>query len=214
MGMTVKISAGGIDLDAALRGLFRSAPEQAMKTLRMAATDSGRRIGNKGRSIANKRYAYADRRRAKQLRFDLDFVKAGDKFAAVAKFSGRPGVPLSAFVTSPRKAPMVWTGVPNARRRPKGGVRIRILRGGPVRQRYRSGGASVFWARAGAGAILAHRNKQGRLAGTGLQGPSPIQAIQKTENSQFLEQYGFETMAKRLAHQIDRMIDRIMGGKR
>ena len=108
---------------------------------------------------------------------------------------------------------MVWTGVPNARRRPKGGVRIRILRGGPVRQRYRSGGASVFWARAGAGAILAHRNKQGRLAGTGLQGPSPIQAIQKTENSQFLEQYGFETMAKRLAHQIDRMIDRILGAK-
>lgn len=213
MGLTVQISAGGIELDAALRGLFRAAPDEAMKALRMAATDSGRRIGNKGRSIANKRYAYADRRRAKQLRYDLDFVKTGREFAAVAKFSGRPGVPLSAFVTSPRKAPMVWTGVPNARRRPKGGVRIRILRGGPVRQRYRSGGASVFWARAGAGAILAHRNKQGRLAGTGLQGPSPIQAIQKTENSRFLEQYGYETMAKRLAHQIDRMIDRILGTK-
>lgn len=214
MGLRVKIYAGGIELDAALKVFFRSAPDEAMKTLRMAATDSGRRIGNKGRSIAGKRYAYADRRRAKQLRYDLDFVKAGGEFAAVAKFSGRPGVPLSAFITSPRKAPMVWTGVPNARRRPKGGVRIRILKGAPIRQRYRSGGASVFWARAGAGAILAHRNKQGRLSGTGLQGPSPIQAIQKTENSRYLEQYGYETMATRLAHQIDRMIDRIMGGKR
>lgn len=213
MGLTVQISAGGIELDAALRGLFRAAPDEAMKTLRVAATDAGRRIGNKGRSIAGKRYAYADRRRAKQLRYDLDFVKAGNEFAAVAKFSGRPGVPLSAFVTSPRRAPMVWTGVPNARRRPKGGVRIRILKGGPVRQRYRSGGASVFWARAGAGAILAHRNRLGKLSGTGLQGPSPIQAIQKTENSKFLEQYGCETMAKRLAHQIDRMIDRILGAK-
>ena len=213
MGLRVKIYAGGIELDAVLKVLFRSAPDEAMKTLRMAATDSGRRIGNKGRSIAGKRYAYADRRRAKQLRYDLDFVKAGGEFAAVAKFSGRPGVPLSAFVTSPRKAPMVWTGVPNARRRPKGGVRIRILKGGPIRQRYRSGGASVFWARAGVGAILAHRNKQGRLSGTGLQGPSPIQAIQKTENSRYLEQYGYETMAKRLAHQIDRMIDRILGAK-
>jgi len=213
MGLSVKIYAGGIELDAALKSLFRAAPDEAMKTLRMAATDSGRRIGNKGRSIAGKRYAYADRRRAKQLRYDLDFVKAGGEFAAVAKFSGRPGVPLSAFITSPRKAPMVWTGVPNARRRPKGGVRIRILKGGPIRQRYRSGGASVFWARAGSGAILAHRNKQGHLSGTGLQGPSPIQAIQKTENSRYLEQYGYETMAKRLAHQIDRMISRIMGGK-
>lgn len=213
MGLSVKIYAGGIELDAALKSLFRAAPDEAMKTLRMAATDSGRRIGNKGRSIAGKRYAYADRRRAKQLRYDLDFVKAGGEFAAVARFSGRPGVPLSAFITSPRKAPMVWTGVPNARRRPKGGVRIRILKGGPIRQRYRSGGASVFWARAGSGAILAHRNKQGHLSGTGLQGPSPIQAIQKTENSRYLEQYGYETMAKRLAHQIDRMISRIMGGK-
>ena len=213
MGLSVKIYAGGIELDAALKSLFRAAPDEAMKTLRMAATDSGRRIGNKGRSIAGKRYAYADRRRAKQLRYDLDFVKAGGEFAAVARFSGRPGVPLSAFITSPRKAPMVWTGVPNARRRPKGGVRIRILKGGPIRQRYRSGGASVFWARAGSGAILAHRNKQGHLSGTGLQGPSPIQAIQKPENSRYLEQYGYETMAKRLAHQIDRMISRIMGGK-
>ena len=213
MGLSVKIYAGGIELDAALKSLFRAAPDEAMKTLRMAATDSGRRIGNKGRSIAGKRYAYADRRRAKQLRYDLDFVKAGGEFAAVARFSGRPGVPLSAFITSPRKAPMVWTGVPNARRRPKGGVRIRILKGGPIRQRYRSGGASVFWARAGSGAILAHRNKQGHLSGTGLQGPSPIQAIQKTENSRYLEQYGYETMAKRLAHQIDRMISRSMGGK-
>ena len=85
-------------------------------------------------------------------------------------------------------------------------VRVRIIRGGPMREVYGNGGQKVFWWRHPKTENILLMYRLGRkLKVPDKMGASPIQAIQKQENYETIGEYLQETMLKRVNHQLSRI---------
>ena len=198
----VSISGAGA-LEALRKRLGEAMPAKARQAIAMGVREAVQRTQRKGLSIAKKRYAFSKYGKAR-----IDGILASksigpDRLFGEVRFQGRPGVPLRWFQSVPT--------------RPSGGkmprlkgktVRVRVVRGGAMKERRGKGGERVFWWKSPQGNILlAYRVGAGRgkISTEDLMGASPIQAIQKQSNYETIGEYLQETFAKRVNHQLARV---------
>lgn len=196
----VTIKGAGM-LEALRRRLAAEMPALARKAVRLGVREAIQRTRRKGLSIARQRYAFSSYGKTKVDGMLAEKSSGPDRLSGVVRFKGAVGVPLRYFQTKPG--------------RPKDGkklqrlvdtIRVRILRGGPMKPVYGAGGQKIFWWRNKAGKpLLMYRLGRRELANPDRMGASPIQAIQKRENAEYLCEYLRETLAKRVEHQLDRM---------
>ena len=198
----VSVTGAGA-LEALHKRLGEAMPKQARQAVSLGVREAVQRTQKKGLSIAKKRYAFSKYGKAR-----IDGVLASksigpDKLFGEVRFQGRPGVPLRWFQSVPTR--------PSSGKMPrlKGKtVRVRIVRGGAMKERRGKHGERVFWWRSPQGNILlAYRVGAGRgkISTEDLMGASPIQAIQKHENFESIGEYLQETFAKRVNHQLSRI---------
>jgi len=196
--------AGAGALEALRKRLGETMPKQARQAVGMGVREAVQRTQRKGLSIAKKRYAFSSYGKAR-----VDGVLASksigpDKQFGEVRFQGRPGIPLRWFQsvpTRPSSGKMTRLGG-------KKTVRVRVVRGGAMKERRGKGGERVFWWRSPQGnVLLAYRVGAGRgkISTEDLMGASPIQAIQKHENFETIGEYLQETFAKRVDHQLSRI---------
>lgn len=138
-------------------------------------------------------------------------------------FKGSVGLPLSYFSLYPRTIPN-YRGIRPSRRRPKGGIRVLIKKGGqrktvpgsflvpPQARSARANGLLAELVTRKSGAVSEAQASFFNRAGIGKferpMGPSPIQALASREGEAFLRDYMESTFAKRAEHQLDRLFGR------
>ncbi len=184
------------------RRLGAEMPKQARRAVQLGVREAIQRTRKKGLGIAKKRYAFSKygKGRVDSLLASKSF--SPDKSMSEVRFKGSPGVPLRYFQTVPGRP----SG--NGRMPRLGGktLRVRILRGGPMKPVAGPAGEKIFWWRhPRTGNVLLMYRAGRKIKSPDRMGASPIQAIQKQENFETIGEYLQETMMKRVSHQLDRM---------
>ncbi len=192
------IGAGA--LEALRRRLGDAMPKQARKAVGMGVREAVQRTQRRGLSIANRRYAFSSYGKAKVNALLAQKSSGPDRLSGEIRFKGEVGVPLRYFQTKPGR-PKEGKKLP----RILDTIRVRVLKGGPMKQVYGAGGAKVFWWRNRQGKPLLMYRAGRKLSKPDGLGASPIQAIQKQENYDAIGKYLQEAFAKRVSHQLDRI---------
>ena len=192
--------AGAGALEALRRRLGEAMPRQARKAVRLGVREAIQRTRRKGLGIAKKRYAFSSYGRTKVNALLAEKGYSPDKSMAEVRFKGEVGIPLRYFQTKPGR-PKDGKPLP----RIADTLRVRVLRGGPMKEVYGAGGAKVFWWRNKQGKPLLMYRAGRKLSKPDRMGASPIQALQKQENFQTVGEYLQETMLKRINHQLSRI---------
>ena len=198
----VSVTGAGA-LEALRRRLGETMPKQARQAVTLGVREAVQRTRKKGLSIAKKRYAFSSYGKAR-----IDGILASksvgpDKMFGEVRFKGEIGVPFRYFQSVPTHPKE------GARKMPRLGkktVRVRIIRGGPMRDLLGQGGEKVFWWRHPKTENILLMYRLGRkLKVPDRMGAAPIQAIQKQENYETIGEYLQETMLKRISHQLGRI---------
>ncbi len=200
-----------------LRGLHtevgKAAERAARRTLRSLRTEALR--------IVRENYTASTR----DIQESSKIVVNPGATSAYLKLHGPKGLPLSFFAPTPRRRPD-WSGVSPGRRKPRGGVSSKIRRNG---RRFvaKSGDFKPFWAPANGKEYLFRRTGETEIRAvrdrkTGkmrtrqvakkefLYGPSSLHALSNSEARDRLGRMAKETYARRLRHELDRIL---LGGK-
>ena len=204
---------GTQDLRRLERELMRDNPNACRKAIRMAIGEALTRTKAAGIRISTRDYTYTKDAKKKVAARTRIVKPSNDALEGEVKFTGSPGVPLRYFRTSPRRAVQDFSGIAPKRRKPKGGVRVKVKKSGRMRPARGPKGQSTFWFKGRNGAILlGYRAGRGNAISTeGLFGASPIQGLSRDDNFRELSRYADETVRKRINHQLDRILGR--GGK-
>lgn len=196
-GVTV---TGAGALEALRKRLGEAMPKQARQAVSMGVREAVQRTQRKGLSIAKKRYAFSKYGKAKVDGILASKTVGADKMFGEVRFKGDIGVPFRWFQSVPTH--------PSSGKMPRLGkktVRVRIIRGGPMKELRGSGGEKVFWWKHPKTENILLMYRLGRkLKVPERMGAAPIQAIQKQENYETIGEYLQETMLKRVSHQFAR----------
>lgn len=199
----IGVSISGIGALEDLRTrLGEAMPKQAQQAVKMGVREAIQRTRKKGLSIAKKRYAFSSYGRAKINALLAEKRQGPDRLFGEVRFKGEVGVPLRWFQTVP-------TRPTSAAKMPKIGkktARVRVLRGGQMKEVFGPGGEKVFWWKHPKTENILLMYRVGRkLKNPDRMGASPIQAIQKQENTETIQEYLNAVMAERVGHQLSRM---------
>lgn len=226
-GIDTRISIAGTRILHGLGVDYAALDKELKKALRTALNETLTRTRNAGIRRMN---TYYDLNVAGKVRvgayIQRSWAKKGEVFlSGSVLFRGSVGLPLSYFNLWPRSLPY-YKGVNPRRRRPKGGIRVRIKRGEPRRtvagsflvppqaKSARKNGLLVelVTRKDKRGATSERQERYFKHAGINKfdrpMGPSPIQALASIEGEDFLRDYMESTFAKRAEHQLDRLFGR------
>ena len=188
-------------LEALRKRLGEAMPRQARQAVSLGVREAVQRTRKKGLSIAKKRYAFSSYGKARVDGILASKSIGADKMFGEVKFKGEVGVPFRWFQSVPTR--------PSGGKMPRLGkktVRVRIIRGGPMKELHGAGGEKVFWwQHPKTGNILLMYRLGRKLKVPERMGAAPIQAIQKQSNYETIGEYLQETMLKRVKHQLDRV---------
>lgn len=206
----------GDAVPAELVRMMRAMPDKADKYIARAVRETAKRTKARATKVVTQTYAI-NKRGKSYFKSQTQITKAAGSAGTVATltFAGILGLRADAFKDKPGKSRFNFRGMSNAARRSIPGVTLKYLRAGGFKNRHPSGG-KMFWARPGSGHgwFLAWRSGRGHQAKpeTGLMGPSPIQALRANEGERAKEvwEYSQETLDKRVAHQINRMMQEVL----
>lgn len=227
VGVDTRITVGGSRILHGLGVDYARLDKDMQKALRTALNETLTRTRQAGIRRMRNYYALNAPGMVKVMAYiQRSWARKGEVFLSGSLlFKGSVGLPLSYFDRWPRHMPN-YRGVNPRKRRPKGGIRVRIKKG--EARRIIAGSflvppSSKAARRAGLEAELVTRKenngavseKQRRyFASAGINkfdrpmGPSPIQALASIEGEEFLREYMEVTFTKRAEHQLNRMFSR------
>ena len=223
VGLETRIHVSGSRILHGLGVDYASLPEKLKEAMRTALNETLTRTRNAGIRRMRSYYAFNV---AGMLRSGVyirrTWAKKGDIILTGSLlFRGNVGMPLSYFSLYPRILPN-YKGVHPLKRRPKGGIRVLIKKGGskrivahsflvpPQSKAARRSGLVVelVTRKDKRGAVSERQANFFRHAGINKfdrpMGPSPIQALASIEGEEFLREYMETTFAKRAEHQLAR----------
>ncbi len=196
----ISISGIGALEDLRMR-LGEAMPKQAQQAVKMGVREAIERTRKKGLSIAKKRYAFSGYGKAKVGALLAAKNYGPDKLFGEVRFKGEVGVPLRWFQSVPTR--------PSSGRMPRIGkktARVRVLRGGAMKEVYGPAGEKIFWWKHPRTENVLLMYRAGRdIKNPDRMGASPIQAIQKQENTETIQEYLSATLMERVSHQLSRM---------
>lgn len=227
VGVDTRITVGGSRILHGLGVDYARLDKNMQKALRTALNETLTRTRQAGIRRMRNYYALNVPGMVKVMAYiQRSWAKKGEVFLSGSLlFKGSVGLPLSYFDRWPRHLPN-YRGVNPRKRRPKGGIRVRIKKN--EARRLISGSflvppSSKAARRAGLEAELVNRKENlGAVSKAQLQffrergihkfnrpmGPSPIQALASIEGEDFLREYMEVTFTKRAEHQLNRMFSR------
>lgn len=211
MGRAYKVYLTVGDIDKDMLNFMENMRVDSAKIIRFAMNDTLMRTRSNAIIYASRRYNL----RVKSMVDLKSYIKIDlskkDALYGSVEFRGNVGYPLERFGTSPRGYKS-YKGVHPLKRRPAGGVRVKVLKNGPWKKvgDYTDGGSAFWYLHRGKERLLVREN--GKAAPHGYypsavihpMGPSPIQALTSKEGEEFVGDYARATFAKRLEHVLDR----------
>lgn len=206
----LEVKVNGLDMLEEVKRQFLFAPQGLEKAARNAMNHALNAVRAEGVRTAREKYTA----KARAIRAASRIRRATAKeIEGYVDFSGRVGVPIAEFETKPRNMPN-WKGIDPRKRQPAEGVRVRILKGGPLSvvagpndEKSFFGPSKRFvhvWYRAGTFKASARQKVRKRWQGYihPLFGPSPIQALTTDEARERLAAYGQDDFRDQLINQV------------
>lgn len=216
LGVDTRITVGGSRILHGLGVDYALLDTATKKALRTALNETLTRTRNAGVRRMRSYYALNVAGMVRVGAYiQRSWARKGEVFlSGSVLFKGSVGLPLSYFALRPRSLPN-YKGVNPRRRRPKGGIKVLIKKGGKyetVAGSFLVPPQSKSARRSGLAAKLVKVSQRGRSHGRRYfdrpMGPSPIQALASIEGEDFLREYMEVTFAKRAEHQLARMFAR------
>lgn len=220
VGIDTRIGISGSRILHGLGFDYAALPMELKKALRTALNETLTRTRNAGIRRMNSYYALNVAGKVRVGAYiQRSWARKGEVFlTGSVLFKGSVGLPLSYFALWPRTLPN-YKGIHPLRRRPKGGIRVQIKKGGkrkiisgsflvPVQSKSaRRAGLMVELVRRSDKAASSERQTRffqhaGITKFERPMGPSPIQALASREGEDFIREYMETTFAKRAEHQI------------
>lgn len=213
MGRAYKIHLTIGDVNRDMLRFMEDMRVDSAKIIRFAMNDTLMRTRSNAIKYASRRYNL----RVKSVVDLKSYIKLDlsekSKLYGSVEFRGDVGYPLERFGTRPRVYKS-YKGVHPLKRRPAGGVRVKVLRNGPWKKvgEYTDGGSAFWYLHKGKERLLVRDYTQPGLNGHYKSavihpiGPSPIQALTSKEGEEFVGDYARATFAKRLEHVLDRFM--------
>lgn len=227
VGVDTRITVGGSRILHDLGVDYARLDKELKKALRTALNETLTRTRQAGIRRMRTYYALNGSGMVHVMAYiSRSWAKKGDVFLSGSLlFKGRVGMQLSYFDHWPKYV-QSYKGVNPRKRRPKGGIRVRIKKGEsrrvipgsflvrPSSKAARRGLllAELVTRKENLGAVSEAQRQFFRDRGiykfNRPMGPSPIQALASIEGEDFLREYMEVTFAKRAEHQLNRMFSR------